>query len=65
MDTVLTTLALVALEGSVVRIEIGWPSWVIIPTRLKEGSKETPVLIDEFGSGALGDRQVNKVGLDA
>ena len=42
-DTILSIVALVALEGSVVRIEIGWPSWVIIPTRFKEGSKETPV----------------------
>ena len=65
VDTIVTIFTFVAFEGSVVRVEIGWPSWVIIPTRFKEGSKETPVSIDEFGSGALGNRRVNKVGLDA
>jgi hypothetical protein len=65
MDTVLKTFALVAFEGSVVRIEIGWPSWVIIPTRFKEGSKETPVSVDEHGSCALGNRRVNEVGFVA
>ena len=52
-------------EGSGIRGEIGWPSWVIIPTRLKEGSEETPVPVDVVGPGALGNRWVNEVGFDA
>ena len=57
-----TSVAIVTfsiLEGSIVRVEIGWPIRMIIPTRLKEGSEKTPESVDVAGPGALGNRGVN------
>ena len=49
-----TSVAIVTcpiLEGSVVRVEVGWPAWVIIPTRFEEGGKESPVSVEVAGLG--------------
>ena len=53
------------LEWSVVRVEAGWPAWVIIPTRFGEGLKELPVYVEVARLGALGNRWVHQVGFNA
>ena len=65
MYTSVAIFTFVAFERSFVRGEIRWPSWVIIPTGLKEGSEEMPVPVDVVGPGALGNRWINEVGFDA
>ena len=53
------------LEGSVVRVEVGWPAGVIISTRFEKGHKKSPVSKKVASLGALDNGGVDQIGFNA
>ena len=53
------------LEGPVIRVEVGWPVWMIISTWFEKRHKKSPVFMEVASLTALDNRGVKQIGFNA